>query len=398
MKDSRDETLPSSKVNIIARNVGSDLSNYEYFQYDPADGFYLNFQEGQKYEIIITRTWEDPNVTGLSGAIVGTCIVASPMPTNDIGVEVEKIGRDQGDFTITNYNIFNYYDGYLSGKSYDGSNCFFLNINNDNDYSIDYEEILYAISKKSILYSDGNDLLYQEDFTDTNALAKTISVLENAEDDSIEGASLLSNKYCCVYCSSTSSSYYAKVFEYDNSTNPFSKQSGNTYYTLEGYQQIEGVALAESSSGICYVAILYSKSDHNEIVKIYEVGKNEACASCPLSYAIGINNFQVLKDGSFYLEFEPDDSGDIYVKPVRIISENNYEESELKNRNSCVMDKQGFIYRIDTATNSVIKTTSLNGKPIETYTHSTGSGGNNGNLTGIVCLDENPGGSTLYVW
>ncbi len=64
----------------------------------------------------------------------------------------------------------------------------------------------------------------------------------------------------------------------------------------------------------------------------------------------------------------------------------------MSNRSSCFLDKQGFMYRFDDATKSVIQTASLDGEPLATYSESN-------ELSGILDLVENSDGSSmLYVW
>ena len=55
------------------------------------------------------------------------------------------------------------------------------------------------------------------------------------------------------------------------------------------------------------------------------------------------------------------------------------------------MDNQGFLYRYDSASKSIIKTATLDGKSLATYTE-------NGGLNGILSLEETQDSSTLFVW
>ena len=72
-------------------------------------------------------------------------------------------------------------------------------------------------------------------------------------------------------------------------------------------------------------------------------------------------------------------------------SNRRIDESSMANRKSCFMDNQGFLYRYDSASKSIIKTATLDGKPLATYTE-------NGGLNGILSLEEAQDSSTLFVW
>ena len=392
-------------------DINGVVNGYELsYKDDPALSNPLT--KNGKYEIVLQFQWSDSNL-GLKGTLIGTQVVnyTSDPYSEIIGdVIVRKKNLTEGDFPGVQYcPKLNYCDGYISGGYYndDGEPVFFWLIG-DGGRLIDSNLDTLAISGTSILYEEGEtisggSLKYIEDTSLSNyqAQAKEIPY----EDDTsriLEGAALLYKKYLCVYYS-LSGTAYAKVFEYGNNPdNPFSNQVAT--YTMSGYG-IRGVALAESPSGKCYTAILY-EGNPQEIVKIYDIAENVECASYSLSNpaAIGILNFQALLDGSFYIEFEPsDDGGNTSMKSVRLISGTSYEESNLMNRKSCFMDKHGFMYRVDTLTNCVIKTSSLDGKPLETYKILTDDG-NTGSiyepLNGILGLatvdyEDSP---VLFVW
>ena len=396
----------SDEMKYYYRKIGSDTSLLKasiismdkvLFLADENNNDSFLFSSG-KYEIVFQNPWSDTN-TGLKGSLIETQVVnyTSDPYSEIIGdVIVRKKNLTEGDFPgVRGCPKLNYCDGYISGGYYndDGEPIFFF-LTGDTGQFIDNDLDTLAISKTSILYSDGEYLVgrslkYVEDYSVDNYQVKTIPYEEDIDSCILESAALLYKKYLCVYYS-LSGTAYAKVFEYGNNPdNPFSNQVAT--YTMSGYG-IRGVALAESPSGKCYTAILY-EGNPQEIVKIYEAGKTEECASYNLSNprALGILNFQALVDGSFYVEFEEgDDGGNNSMKSVRMISGNIFEESNLMNRKSCIMDKYGFMYRVDTLTNSVIKTASLDGEPLETYKISTGGIGDTGPiyepLNGILGL------------
>ena len=390
-----------SDTTFLKGSLLTESEDSDYFACKDEDG--NSFLNGKgKYEILIQNPWSDPN-TGLSGTLSCSQVVEYFGSDEYIGDYNVKIVENISGVDFSIYAI-GYYDGYMFGLyNDDGAKYFWKDLSSSESDSIRSETLednpdLYDVSKTSIIYSESNYpvsggssyksvvLKYKAD----NGSLETKTVF-NDESVIVCGAALLNQKYLCVYYG-VGSDYAAKVFKYDasNSSNPFSNQVGNTYNNVNG-KPIEGVALAESPAGKCYVAILYTNTDNKQTVKIYEIGENEECASYPLSNsdAIGIQEFQALADGSFYLEFVPDDDGgDNSMKSVRVISKNNFQESNLTNRKSCFMDKYGFMYRFDSQTKSIIKTASLDGEPLETY----GSGYING------LLGPSKDGSTLYVW
>ena len=373
MKDSANETLPSSKVNIVARIVGSDISSYEPFQYDTEDGYNLITQKGQKCEIIITRTWEDPNVTGLSGALTGTQIVECTSDTSYLGNIIVNNVNDQNEGFIS----ITYNEGSFLGLDTDYQQY----LKKDKTSAFNFYETEYTIEKFSGVSGvyQGPELTYWyiNDVTDENAVPSQIDIPVSYSAADTHNIDIIANN--CISVGIKDSVY---IYNYRGGNYSLS----STNYT--GLTNLNSAYLAKSPNKKCYVAALLWDNS-SSIVKIYEVGNNTECASYEFSESTGVLDFKALIDGSFYIELG-DSSG--IKSAVRLTSTGNNEESKILSRKSCLMDKQGFMYRYDSITKKVIKTATLDGEPIGTY------GENDVTLNGILGLEEDSGSSTLFVW
>ena len=94
---------------------------------------------------------------------------------------------------------------------------------------------------------------------------------------------------------------------------------------FRGIINLDSAYLAKSPNGECYLAILTTGT--NTLVKIYKIGESSSYAEYTFRGQSDLNDFRILRDGSFYLEFGNSDG---IQGSARIISTNNYEESIAK--------------------------------------------------------------------
>lgn len=375
-----------------------------------------------KYEILIQNPWSDAN-TGLSGLLTSSQVIDytdDSEESNFIGnVLISNVNSGEIDF-----ERIKYCDGIVSGLDSDRY-FYYKDINTDTSFhnAGDFT-FLYDFSGYSgVMLPDTNSptlLAYKDNITESSTNNQSIPFLdsgESADNVSVTSLSIISKKYIGVaYSRSTSGSagvvtdgydHYVKVLKYDstNPSNPFRNPYSGNIFTLSNANavsgeeyQIHSIVLAQSPGNEFYIAVQYIKNG-NEVswIKFFKLGESGAteCGEYSTVYC-DISDFKVLLDGSLYIEI-----GDNYeIKAAaRIKNSAVIEEASLLNRKSCFIDKYGFMYRIDKAANSLIKTASLDGKPIESWTPPAIYGDNWVDTPELkYILGFNEEGSELYVY
>ena len=386
-----------------------------------------------KYEITIQNNWSD-DVTGLSGILTGTAIVENLVNTTGFignitvtrptesqikvsdGYTGDFIDTDTGSLRLTG-NIISYYDGsndYYYYKNISSDYYSKNTISDLDDYS-DFGGSLFDVSGQCAVFKYQNDYcdLVYFDGTTPKRIESGQSLTEELgfEDNDFESASIIGNNHIAYilyeeYFDEQENTIYEKIIKYGDPSNVEQIKTIKSFKHLETGDFPYYVRLSLSSNNTPYLLVLLTDNfDYsNELarkttIQIY----NCETKDCLVTFTYNsdtkikrVSDFKVLKDGSFYIEINNSyvDSpaiGSDFSYAMRFVANNNFpvESSNMVNRQSCFMDKEGFMYRFDSATKSVIKTASLDGKPLDIYTESS-------NLNGILGFSED--GSTLYVW
>ncbi len=422
----------SDEMKYYYRKIGSDTSLLKasiismdkvLFLADENNNDSFLFSSG-KYEIVFQNPWSDAN-TGLSGLLTSSQVIDytdDSEESNFIGnVLISNVNSGDIDF-----ERIKYCDGIVSGLDSDRY-FYYKDINTDTSFhnAGDFT-FLYDFSGYSgVMLPDTNSptlLAYKDNITESSTNNQSIPFLdsgESADNVSVTSLSIISKKYIGVAYSRRINSdtggvvtdgyedYYVKVLKYDstNSSTPFRNPYSGNIFTLsnstavsgEEYQ-IHSIVLAQSPGNEFYIAVQYIKNGNEDSwIKFFKLGESGAteCGEYSTVYC-DISDFKVLLDGSLYIEI-----GDNYeIKAAaRIKNSAVIEEASLLNRKSCFIDKYGFMYRIDKAANSLIKTASFDGKPIESWTPPTTYGQDYESTPKLeYILGFNEEGSELYVY
>lgn len=384
-----DESIENAKFycrnlanNQIKELIVSPEGNSKILLY--AEDWKRAYSNNGKYEIIIQKSWKDDN-TGLSGILSETQVINYTSSTSYLGnIIVENVNEPAKKFENITYNEGTFY-GLTSGDNY-------LKINKTSEfqkYETDYFGSIEEFSGLSgVLQDPDHGFLYIDDITNESAIASQVVLPVSFDTSDMHNIDIIS--YNCISVCVGDSVY---ILNYSDGS--YNLSSIN--YT--GLTNLNSAYLAKSSNNKCYFTALLSDSS-SCTAKIYEVGYSTECASYTFFESTGLRDFKVMNDGSFYLEFGEGGKGVLPKGSVRITTNGGKEISYLSNRVSCFMDKQGFLYRFDTITKSVIKTASLDGKPLDTYNPSSDTAGVTvEDLNGILGLEEDSSGSsTLFVW
>ena len=420
MMDKASDTEISPDVTLTAREMSTQVTETPMPLSSPSNSglihsYYYVPPNDKKLEIVVTKKWDDANVTGQSGVLAWSQIVEVKGTSRYIGnVEIAndseisggKIkGSDlspagSGDVEINNLTfVDNGTNGIYTAWSY-SSKIYYK----DSLYNLVYQhespEADNGINK--ILDASDRFVIANNNDFQTNCFEFTSNGLEylslnenNTHSFNMEGkaASIIAGKYIAVCDDSI-----VKVFTHDSSTNSIQALTNGEYPIIETNSVVDnpprsGKLAMDSSKTNCYISILY-KDQNRKDIKIYNLANPQtAVATLDISNFSTINSitgFKVLKNGNYYIET---DSKELAAVIFNSNSSNNIvDKSSLSNRSSCLLDKQGFMYRFDAATKSVIQTASLDGEPLATYSESN-------ELSGILDLVENSDGSSmLYVW
>ena len=439
---------PFEIINLTGyyKKVGSDSSLLRGSVSPSGDTIYF-FDSGEnnfvttngEYEIVLQNEWTDSN-TGITATLTGSQVIKYDEVADAIGnTKVIKYNASS-DPKFTSDHPFNY-DGLVKFfnniVSYcDGSNSYFYcksspSVNYDEKDPSEVNRTLDISGKYAVCIGgdDWDSLIFFNG--ETNTTIENYDSVSSADVNfsdtygySIESASIFGDKhiaYCLNY--ETSDEIYKNVIKYVVPSSPTShtvidsfnnSNSSSSSCDFPYYVRL-------SSSNTPYLLVLFGDnfdkiSATKTTIKIYDCETKVCLVSYGINTKIkGVKDFQVLKDGSFYVEINdsyvdsPIGSGFYYS--MRFVSGNPssspIETSNFKNRKSCFMDKHGFMYRIDTNIKKVIKTTSLDGEPLESlafWTNTMSDGTTitipiQDDLNGILGLEEDSSGSsTLYVW
>ncbi len=422
MMDKASDTDISSNITLTVREISTPYNNTP-MPLTPSSNsglihFYpYDFDKNKKIEVVVTKKWNDANVTGQSGALAWSQIVEVKGTSSYIG-NVEIVNNSQisgrkiktsdlrpegatedvdvlgltfvdngtnGIYTAWSYSSKIYYKDSLYNYVY---HC--ENQNDDNGLST-----IFDASDRFIIANDSDSQTHCFEFT-TNGLEDYLSLnVNNTHSFNMEGkaASIIAGKYISV-CDSDK----VKVFTHNSSNNSVQPLTNGEYPIIETNAVVDnpprsGKLAMDPSKTNCYISILY-KDQNRKDIKIYNLANPQtAVATLDIRNFSNINSitdFKVLRNGNYYIETDSAEARAIIFNSSS--SNNIVDKSSLSNRSSCFLDKQGFMYRFDDATKSVIQTASLDGEPLEVYSESN-------ELSGILDLVETSNGSSvLYVW
>ncbi|MBR4571023.1 MAG: hypothetical protein IKO19_10245, partial [Candidatus Riflebacteria bacterium] len=447
MLDNSEATEPSSSISITARNISSEMNMTTSTEYITGSKFDYQLMTGngvipQKLEISITKSWEDNTATGLRGALTGTYIVENQVDTTDtigsfivtraMGTGIEVAGATATEIDIDT-DIIKYSDNSISCIEAYNNQYYYYKNNTTMGTNFTSVRVSSEITEGSLLQdSIGQYAVYNDSdseaaanyseklcFLDGGNESNTPIVIDRYSDNnniayyqyrSVSIAKNLTDKYVayCLYKVTTAGGGGDSLIKLINLSNPNNKIDIATFDN--GDYSPNYVRLSLSKDGTPYLLVLLQRSpDHYATIHIYNCSNpSSPIVDCDLDIKLEkVSDFRVLEDGSFYVEindscfddYTPEGS---YSNSFRFLANFNdpVEDSCLANRKYCFMDKQGFMYRLDKANKAIIKTTSLDGQPIETYKGFTGEINEGGPVynpvNGIVGVKED--GSTLYIW
>ncbi|MBR4569491.1 MAG: hypothetical protein IKO19_02310, partial [Candidatus Riflebacteria bacterium] len=401
MMDKASDTEISPDVTLTAREMSTQVTETPMPLSSPSNSglihsYYYVPPNDKKLEIVVTKKWDDANVTGQSGVLAWSQIVEVKGTSSYIG-NVEIVNNSQisgrkikasdlrpegattedidvlgltfiesggnGIYTAWSNTKKIYYKDSLYNYVY---HC--ENQSDDNGLST-----IFDASDRFVIANKNDFRTYCFEFT-SNGLEDYLSLnVNNTHSFNMEGkaASIIAGKYIAVCDESI-----VKVFTHDSSTNSIQALTNGEYPIIEANSVVDnppksGKLAMDSSKTNCYISILY-KDQNRKDIKIYNLANSQtAVATLDISNFSTINSitgFKVLKNGNYYIET---DSKELAAVIFNSNSSNNIvDKSSLSNRRSCLLDKQGFMYRFDATTKKVIQTASLDGEPLATYSES----------------------------
>ncbi len=395
IKDLSNSSFISENLELLYSTTTDEGNNKYKIVKKGTTNAYLPTHNG-KYEIIVQKSWYDSN-TGLSGTLIATDIVnyntsynANIDPRNDMdfdGIRLvyQKDFQTNGIIEDIKYEAIkdsgNYYSAYDIDKYlyYNTGGIFVLNTNGYCcnppdaspevlDVSGEYALIMESDSTTDITcYNMGNDSYSSDPFV-------------QLEINYLNRASIVANKYIALYYEDTAEESIIALYTHNNSQNPPIQRVQDISFAVEDYTPID-IKLAQKDTdndltgnnvtNSCYLAVLYKHNQENKCkIVIYDLNdmnnNNGVVAQSELDgfkteYSTYLKKFQCLRNNTFYVETQ-----DYNYLSFILNSNSIVDKSSLQNRESCFMDKYGYLYRYDKITKSIIKTSSLDGKPLAT--------------------------------